>query len=68
VLSDPSMDGKVVASGLPDVAELNAEKGSDVESDSLADDMNDEELEDWEVELEESVQGTTSHICDWPDL
>ena len=35
---------------------------------SLADDINDEELEDWEAELDESVQGPKNHIQDWTDL
>lgn len=30
--------------------------------------MNDEELEDWEVELEESIQGPTNHVRNWSDL
>jgi hypothetical protein len=68
VLSDPS-DGEVAeASGLADVDEIDAENLNNVESVSLEEDVNDEELEDWEIELEESVQGPTSHIRDWSDL
>jgi hypothetical protein len=68
VLSDPS-DGEVAeASGLADVDEIDAENLNDVESVSPEDDVNDEELEDWEIELEESVQGPTSHVRDWSDL
>lgn len=71
VLSDPSTDGEVErASGLADVEEVNAEKGSDVESnsESAVNEMDDEELEDWECELEDSVQGPTSNVRDWLDL
>jgi len=67
VLSDPSTDGEaVVASGFADVDEMDAEPPKDDES--LVDDMNDEELEDWEADLDESVQGPKSHIRDWSDL
>ena len=71
MLSDPSTDGEVErASGLADVEEVNAEKGSDVESnsESAVNKMDDKELEDWECELEDSVQGPTSNVHDWLDL
>jgi hypothetical protein len=68
VLSDPS-DGEVAeASGLADVDEIDAENLNNVESVSPEDDVNDEELEDWEIELKESVQGLTSHVHNWSDL
>jgi hypothetical protein len=60
VLSDPLTDDKAqAASGLADVDEMDTEpEESDLES--LADDINDEELEDWEAKLNESVQGPKS--------
>jgi hypothetical protein len=30
--------------------------------------MNDEDLEDWEADLDESVRGLKSHVCNWSDL
>jgi hypothetical protein len=69
VLSDPSTDGEVAeASGLADVDEIDAENLNDMESVAPEDDVNNEELEDWEIELEESVQGPMSHVRDWSDL
>ena len=54
MLSDQSMDGEaVVALGFANVDETGAEPQKDDQS--LADDMNDEELEDWEADLDESV-------------
>ena len=69
VLSDPLTDGEVQAAlGLADVNEMDAkpEKKSDLEF--LADDIDDEELEDWEAKLDESVQGPKIHVQDWTDL
>ena len=70
MLSDPSTDGEaaVVASDFADVDEMDTEPPKDDESESLADNMNNEELEDWEADLDESVQGLKSHIHDWSDL
>ena len=61
VLSDPSTDGEVQAAlGLADVNEIDAKpEKSDLEF--LADDIDDKELEDWEAELDESVQGPKIH-------
>ena len=67
MLSDPSTDGEAQASGLADVNEMDAEPEKSY-LESLADDINDEELEDWEAELDESVQGPKNHIRDWTDL
>ena len=54
MLSDPSMDGEaVVASGFADVDKVDAEPPKDDET--LADNMDDEELKDWEADLDESV-------------
>ena len=67
VLSDQSMDGEaVVVLGFADVDETDTECQKDNES--LVDDMNDQELEDWEAELDESVQGPKSHVREWSDL
>jgi hypothetical protein len=67
VLSDPLTDGEaVVALGFANVDEMDAEPQKDDQS--LADDMNDEELEDWEADLDESVRGPKSHVRDWSDL
>ncbi len=66
VLSDPSTDGEGAPSGLADVEEMDAgESACEIES---PDNMDHDELEDWEVELEESIQGPTTHIRDWSDL
>jgi hypothetical protein len=68
VLSDPSTDGEATAAaGLDDVDEMAAapESGdgdvSEVETDE-------EDIEDWEADLDEGVQGPESHIHDWADL
>lgn len=54
MLSDLSMDGEaVVASGFANVDEMDGEPQKD--NQSLVDDMNDEELEGWEADLDESV-------------
>jgi hypothetical protein len=67
VLSDPSTDDEAAAaSGPGDVAEMDA-LGND-NPESLVDNMNDEELEDWEADLDESVQGPKAHVRDWTDL
>ena len=68
VLSDPSTDGEVQAAlGLADVNKMDAKpEKSDLEF--LADDIDDEELEDWEAKLDESVQGPKIHVQDWTDL
>ena len=68
VVPDPSTDDEAQAAlGLADVDEMDAEpEKSDLEP--LADDINDEELEDWEAKLDESVQGLKSHVQDWTDL
>src|SRR6266508_544805 len=61
VLSDPSTDGEGAPSGLVDVEEMDAESTSTCKIGS-SDNMDHDELEDWEVELEESIQGPTTHI------
>ena len=67
MLSDPLTDGEaVVALGFADVDKMDAEPPKDDES--LVDDINDEELEDWEADLDESVLGPKSHVHDWSDL
>ena len=68
VLSDLLTDDEAQgASGLADVNKMDTEPPK-VDLESLADDINDKELEDWKAELNESVQGLKSHIWDWTDL
>jgi hypothetical protein len=70
VLSDPSTDGEtVVALGLADVGEIDT--APDLEEDGLesgGDGMDEEDLEDWEAELDKSMQGPKSHIHNWSHL
>ena len=68
VLSNPSTVGEATtAAGLDVVNEMTAmpESGdgdvSEVETDE-------EDIEDWEADLDDGVQGPESHICDWADL
>ena len=70
VLSDLLTDDEVqAASGLANVEEMDTEpKKGDLESLVDDSDINDEELEDWEADLDESVQGLKSHVRDWTDL
>jgi hypothetical protein len=80
LLSDPSMDRDegevsdgqdlgVIDEGLRSEGENRGEI-SDSNSDPVIVDPgdHDEEVEDWEAELEEVVEGPKSHIRDWADL
>ena len=51
-----------LALGFADVDKIDAEPPKDDES------LDNEELEDCEADLDESVQGLKSHVCDWSDL
>ena len=76
VLSDPSTDNEG-ATGPASASDCDvdenasepgrpgAQNGNVIETES---DMNEDKIEDWEDELEESLQGPTSHTRNWFDL
>ena len=51
-----------LALGFADVDKIDAEPQKDDES------LDNEELEDWEADLDESVWSPKGHVCDWSDL
>ena len=51
--------------GCADIDENETQNGNVSESEA---DMNEDEIEEWEGELEKGLQGPKSHICDWADL
>jgi len=59
MLSDPSTDNDVAAG--PELVESRKVEASD-------EDMNENDIEDWEGELEECLQGPKGHVHDWSDL
>ena len=66
MLSDLSTNNKgTTGPGLTNIDENEAgtQNGNVLEAD-----MNEDEIEDWEGELEEGLQGPKSHTCDWSDL
>ena len=66
MLSDLSTDNEgATGPELADVDENEAEAQNGNVSEA---DMNEDEIEDWEGELEEGFQGPKSHTCDWSDL
>jgi hypothetical protein len=68
VLSDLSTDGEAaMAAGLDDLDEIDAQpENGDGEGSEV--DMNEEDIKDWEDDLDEGAQGSKSHIHDWADL
>lgn len=81
VLSDPSMDRDLHSEGEvsdgPDLGVIDEGLRSEDQNRSEISDLNpiivdpgdhDEEVEDWEAELEEVVEGPKTHIRDWADL
>ena len=68
MLSDPLTDNEAATDpGLADIDENVAETQNGNFSESEAD-MNEDEIEKWEGELEEGLQGPKSHICNLADL
>lgn len=61
VLSDPSTDSD------DEAVPVDVPENDKFES-SSAENLNDEDIEDWEADLDESVQGPKAHVRDWTDL
>ena len=67
VLSDPLTDGEASTAVGLNVNEMAAMSKSG-DGDVSEVEMDEEDIEDWEADLDEGVQDTKSHIRDWADL
>ena len=67
VLSDPSTDGEATTAAGLDVVDEMAAMPESGDGDVSEVEM-DEDIEDWEADLDEGVRGPESHIHDWANL